>query len=138
MDEMGEWVAENTLWPARRRALQRELDGRVAAGQRIVIVSGMFAPILTAVAARFGYEAIGTPLIYDDGIFSGESGELNIQEHKAEAVRLFPVVACAYGDTAADIPMLRAAAAAVAVHPDPTLRAAALEAGWRIFETQSA
>jgi phosphoserine phosphatase len=57
-------------------------------------------------------------------------------QDKADKIRKRLGVECidvAYGDTSADIPMLEMAQHSVAVYPDDTLKAVALERGWEIF-----
>ena len=65
------------------------------------------------------------------------AGEIGTRSSKADAVLEAaggaPIVR-AYGDTAADIPMLELATEAIAVAPDHALRLTALAKGWRIVE----
>ena len=139
MDAMGVFVAERTLWPARREAVVAELNAHLAAGRRVIVVSGMFEPILTGLLPFLpGAEAIGTPLRYDGDVFGGApAAPLNRGSQKS--AQLQPLIAAAglyaaYGDTAADIPMLALARTGVAVHPDAPLRREAAVRGWRILE----
>ena len=56
---------------------------------------------------------------------------------KAAAVRALAEggeVVAAFGDTAADVPLLSLATRAVAVHPDSELREEAIARGWTILE----
>jgi phosphoserine phosphatase len=139
MAAMGAFVAERTLWPARREPVVAELNAHLAAGRRVIVVSGMFEPILAGFLTYLpGAEAIGTPLRYENDIFCGEiAATLNRGPEKAAQLQRLvtdgPLLA-AYGDTAADIPMLALAADGVAVHPDAPLRKEAAVRGWRILE----
>jgi phosphoserine phosphatase len=145
---MAEWVVDNHLWPTRRQAA---IDAVLAAlaglriahpGAHLVLATGAYQPIGEAFARRLGAEvALGTPLEIRDGIATGavlvptRSGE-----QKAAAVRAHVGdghIVAAFGDTAADIPLLAMARRAVAVAPDAALRREALARGWEILETTS-
>src|SRR4051794_21349396 len=141
--EMGAWVAGEYLWPTRRQAaidaVQAAADAARAAdpGARLVLATGAFQPIADAFARRIGADvALGTPLEIRDGVATGATVTRSATgEQKAASVRALadggPVVA-AFGDTAADIPLLAMARRAVAVAPDAELRRAAVERGWEI------
>ncbi len=135
---MADWVFEQELWPGRREDVLDELQAAREDGARIVVASGTYTPIASRFAARLGAEAIGTDLAYDaDGRATGGfAGAMGTGDEKV--ARLATVVAgatidTAYGDTAADIPMLALATTAVAVYPDAALERAARERGWRIL-----
>jgi len=142
---MAEWVVEHHLWPARRQAA---IDAvRAAAsearavdpGARLVLATAAYQPIGEAFARRIGADgALGTPLEIRHGTATGavlaptQSGE-----QKAAAVRAAAggaEVVAAFGDTAADIPLLAMARRAVAVAPDAVLRREALRQGWQILD----
>ncbi len=136
---MGSYVVENCLWPGRRQVVVDELLVHQQAGRRVIIISGQFEPILEQLLAKMdGIEGIGTPLHFEDGIFSGEiAAPLNVGQRKAEQLRPFlrdGRIAAAYGDTASDLPMLLLSHSPVAVFPDPELRQQAERAGWRILD----
>lgn len=143
LGRMAEWVVEHELWPKRRAEVLAELVRHHAAGDRVVLASGTYQPVLDRFAARLGAEAIGTPLAMigagDDACFSGRlAGPVNTGPAKVERLRaalggVAPAVA--YGDTLADLPMLELSQVAVAVHPDAGLRKAADARGWRILVT---
>lgn len=143
--ELGDWVVEHHLWPARRvpavaavLAAAREARA-VDPAARIVLATGAFQPVADAFARRLGADvALGTPLEVRDGVATGalavptQSGDL-----KAAAIRAYAGdgdVVAAFGDTAADIPMLTLARRAVAVAPDGSLRRAAAVHGWEILD----
>jgi HAD superfamily phosphoserine phosphatase-like hydrolase len=104
-------------------------------GRRVIIVSGMFEPILQQFAAKLQVESIGTPLEVVNGRLTGEiSGQMNFGPVKVAQLQKLPgKLLAAYGDTLRDIPMLELAETAVAVHPDPKLRQAAEQYNWRIL-----
>ena len=133
--EMAAWVVGHTFWPQRRVAVVDELVAHQANGRRIIIVSGMFEPILQQFAQMLQAECIGTPVRFADGRFTGEIiGQLNVGQPKVAQLQQLPGrLLAAYGDTVRDIPMLELAETAVAVHPDKLLRETAVQHGWRII-----
>ena len=134
--EVGAWVADKTFWPHRRVAVVEELVAHQANGRRILIVSGMFEPILQQFAAKLQVESIGTPIEVVNGRLTGEIiGQLNVGPPKVAQLQQLPgKLVAAYGDTLRDIPMLELAETAVAVHPDAVLMETAVQRGWRILE----
>ncbi len=137
LERLAGWVVEHELWPKRREGVLDELEGHRVAGRRLVLVAGAYQPVLEAFARKIGAEAVGTPLEYSDGRATGRLiGAVNTGKAKAErlAGRVGAArVVAAYGDTLADLHMLKMSEGPVAVDPDPDLRAEALKRGWRIF-----
>jgi phosphoserine phosphatase len=141
IDIMAEWVVEHEVWPGRREAVLEELARHSADGRRVLLASGMYPPVLRALARRFTFgpvEVAGTALEFAGGRFSGRfAAPVCVAAEKARQVRLRTqdmVVAVAYGDTESDIPMLELSRAPVAVAPDAALARAARERGWRVLE----
>lgn len=139
MAAMTEFVAMNTLWPTRREAVVAELQAHRANGRSIIIVTGLFEPILQRLARELGgFGSIGTPLLFENGRFTGKTAApLNVGQRKVVQLQSHlhdGQLAAAYGDTVRDIPMLELAQEPVAVHPDAQLREAAQRRGWRILE----
>lgn len=137
VDEMAAWVVEHELWPERRATVIAELEVARDAGARLILASGTYQPILAAFAARLGADALGTDLGYEDGRATGHFAS-NMGTGTEKAARLAgaldgATLEAAYGDSAADIPMLELARIAVAVHPDPDFERIARDRGWRIF-----
>ncbi|WP_077034798.1 HAD family phosphatase [Pelomonas sp. KK5] len=80
------------------------------------------------------------------GRFTGEiDGEPCFREHKISHVRAWlaqegwawPAEQCFYSDSINDLPLLEAVTRAVAVRPDPRLRAHAQQRGWTIIDPAS-
>ena len=84
------------------------------------------------------FEAIGTPLVFENHRVTGELvGTYRVGPRKAAALRPFArdgLIRAAYGDTVADRYMLAISQEPVAVHPDKRLRRLAESQGWRILE----
>jgi phosphoserine phosphatase len=136
------WVVENELWPQRREAVVAELEAHLQAGRRVLIVTGMYEPLLEQLTKKLpGSEALCTSVVWENELFTGKMGQdFNVGERKRERLRPFAKdgkIHAAYGDTFPDVPMLEMSEHPVAVHPDDELRAAALKQGWRILETVS-
>ena len=139
IDAMSEWVVDQVMWPLRRADTLAEVQRLRDEGHRTILTSGTYTPIAQAFARRAGLsDAIGTPLLFSAGKANGKiGGALNNKTVKAERLRQLldaETLDMAYGDTAADIPMLMMSRTAIAVHPDPELRATAHKNGWRILE----
>jgi phosphoserine phosphatase len=142
---MGEWVVEHHLWPARRQAavdaVASAVDEAQASdpGTELILATGGYQQVGDAFARRLGARlALGTPLELRDGVATGRlAAPTQSGEQKAAAVQARASggqVLAAFGDTAADIPLLGLARRSVAVAPDPALRRAAVARGWEILE----
>ncbi len=139
--EAGEWIAEHILWPARFERIWQELADARRAGARVIVCSGAFQPVVDAFARRGDFEGLGTPLAWNGSHATGLGGPINQAEWKAAGLRNLlgdTPIDQAYGDTTADIPMLRLAASATVVDHDPELRREAQERGWRILSDREA
>lgn len=135
------WVIENELWPNRRKPLIAELEAHLQAGRRVLIVTGMYEPLLAELTKKLpGSEALCTSVVWENGLFAGKMGpDFNVGERKRERLRPFArdgKIYAAYGDTFPDVPMLEISEHPVAVHPDDELRATAQQRGWRILEEE--
>ena len=143
--DMGDWVTESYLWPARRQAAVDAVAAAVASarkaapGVRLVLATGAYQEVGDSFGRRLGADAVlGTPLIVRDDRVTGALGaEVQSGEAKAAAVRALAgdgEVLAAFGDSVADIPLLRLATRSVAVAPDAALRREAVSRGWEILE----
>ncbi len=137
--DVAEWVVETELWPQRRRDVLAELHGEQKNGRSILIVTGMFEPILTLFAEKAGgFDFIGTPIAYDGDLLTGKTAApFNLGTKKVESLQPFiadNALYAAYGDTAPDIPMLKSSQNPVAVYPDDVLRKTAVSHNWRIMD----
>jgi phosphoserine phosphatase len=94
--------------------------------------------VLDLFASRIGAEAMGTVPEMANGTSTGrpQGGGMNVGQSKVERLQALlggQELAMAYGDTLADVPMLRLSKQAVAVHPDRALHELAVRSGWRIL-----
>ena len=140
---MGEWVVEHYLWPARRAEGINAVAAALKAARvthpaiELFLATGGYQQVGDAFARRIGaMSALGTPLELIEGRATGRlAAKTQSGEQKAAAVRVRAAGAqllAAFGDTAADIPLLAAAQRAVAIAPDKHLRREALRRGWEI------
>jgi phosphoserine phosphatase len=121
--------------PERREDVIARLVDHREKGAQVYIASSVFEPTVAAFAKRIGAQVIGTPLEIVDGRIR-MAADLVASRRKIEQVLSqlgVQRVDVAYGDTAQDIPLLEHADHPVAVYPDESLRAAALERGWEIL-----
>jgi len=138
---MGEWVVEHLLWPARRVAAVTAVQAALATARQteptteLVLATGGYQPIAAAFAKKLGATiALGTPFEVIRGIATGKlAAPTQSGEEKARAALACAAggrILAAFGDTAADIPLLKLAERAVAVAPDSALALEAARAGW--------
>ena len=140
--EMTVWAVENELWPQRRLPVLQELVEHQEQGHRVLVVTGLFEPYVASLIAKMpGVEAIGTPIVLDDGKVTGKlATPFNLGPRKVEALGPFMregKVLSAYGDTFPDRHMLAASTFPVAVSPDKALRQLAEDEGWRILQDET-
>jgi phosphoserine phosphatase len=138
---MGEWVVQHHLWPARRVEAVTEVQAALArartvdASAELVLATGGYQPIAAAFAKKLGATiALGTPFEVLNGIATGRlAAPTQSGEEKARAALACAAggrILAAFGDTAADIPLLKLAERAVAVAPDRALSLEAARVGW--------
>jgi HAD superfamily hydrolase (TIGR01490 family) len=114
-------------------------------GHHVVLVSTMFDGIVQRLAQYVGAEGgLGSRVEMDGGRCTGRiigetcSGERKVsfaRDYLAGSVPEVSLEQCAaYADSASDIAFLAGVGHPVATYPDETMRMAALERGWRIYE----
>jgi len=139
---MGEWVVEHHLWPARRAEGVNAVAAALSAARvthpsvELLLATGGYQQVGDAFAKRIGAAAaLGTPLQLEGRATGRLAAATQSGEQKAAAVRARAAggqILVAFGDTAADIPLLSMAQRAVAIAPDTQLRREALRRGWEI------
>ncbi len=135
---LAEAVVEEELWPKRKEKALERLQALYEGGHRVVIASGSYQPVVEAFAQKIGpgVEALGTPLEFEEGRATGRlAGPMSVGRVKAERVLelLGSPPDLAFGDTAADLPLLLLAKKGVAVDPDPRLLAEAQRRGFEVL-----
>ena len=138
-----------TLGNALRRVLLGSLEGAAVTAVQaalataratdpnteLVLATGGYQPIAAAFAKKLGATiALGTPFEVANGIATGKlAAPTQSGEEKARAALACADggrIVAAFGDTAADIPLLKLADRAVAVAPDRQLQGVAVAEGW--------
>ena len=112
-------------------------------GERVVLITGSLDFIVAPLARLLDVgDVISVRMSEENGILSGRlTGPPVGDEEKARLVREFAEAqqidlaeSFAYGDSGADMPMLRCVGHPVAVNPKGRLRRAAEEGGWEVAE----
>ncbi|MEO9139827.1 MAG: HAD-IB family hydrolase [Jatrophihabitans sp.] len=125
------------IWRGTEALARLHLDS----GQRVWLVTATPVELANIIATRLGLTgALGTVSETRDGLYTGHLvGEVLHGEAKAAAVRALAaregldLAHCsAYSDSINDLPMLSLVGRAVAVNPDPALRAEAKRRGWDV------
>ncbi len=137
--QMAEWSVEYELWPKRRTDVLSRLARHREGGARLYLASSVFEPTTKAFARRIDAQGIGSPLQIVNGRACFAT-DIAAAERKLETVLAKLAVDrldFAYGDTAADIPLLQRASHPVAVYPDDALKAMAMAQGWEILGSRN-
>ena len=133
--QVADWAVEHNLWPKRRTDVISMLSRHAQNGAQVYIASSVVEPITESFAHRFGAQAIGTPILINNGRASLAT-DLIASDRKIQEVLTRLNLTCidyAYGDTAMDIPLLEHAEHPIAFYPDKQLQDYAKKRGWDIF-----
>ena len=133
---------QEMIYPQLRPGALECITQHKAQGRQIVLVTGSLDFIVAPLAEFLGAKALTSRLQSDQGHYTGELlGASMIGEEKARAIREMASdlsinlqQSYAYGDSAADLPMLDTVAYPVAVNPDARVRRVAQQRGWAIEE----
>jgi HAD superfamily hydrolase (TIGR01490 family) len=144
-DELRRSFADERIVPRIPAAALELVARHRAAGDRLVLTTATCRFLSEPSAAHLGIEQlIATECELDaDGRFTGRSqGVLNMREGKLQrlhdwlAQQRLQLADCEptlYSDSINDLPLLSAVRHAVAVNPDPRLKAVAHERGWPVI-----
>jgi phosphoserine phosphatase len=134
-DQVAEWAVEHNLWPKRRQDVIDRLSEHAQNGAQVYIASSVVEPMARCFARRFGAQAIGSPIVIENGTVRLADKLIASQRKIQEVLNRLNVtqVDYAYGDTIQDVPLLEHAGHPVAVYPDKRLYAVAKERGWEII-----
>jgi HAD superfamily hydrolase (TIGR01490 family) len=118
------------------------IEAHRAAGDRIVLVSGSFRPVLDPLATDIRADLVlcTEPLVADDGRLTGAVVRPMIGDNKADAVGatisalgFTPAECFCYGDHASDLGMLSLVGNPRVVGADPVLTEYAQRLGWPVL-----
>ncbi len=138
------WVADEHVWPLLREDVTALLREHQARGERIVLLSGAFQPLMNIVGQRLGADvSLGTRPERRDGHYTGRALE-PVCQGRGKAVRLRAYLggegsdvdltkSSAYADSIFDLAVLEMVGRPVAVYPDEELAALAAQRGWEIY-----
>jgi HAD superfamily hydrolase (TIGR01490 family) len=139
-----EWIAREYVFPRARESVLERMRHHQQQGDRVILVSGTFAPLLAAIGRQFGVEeTVGTPLKLKKGRYTGGSeapvcqgvGKVQrLEEYLGGLESIDWVNSSSYADSHFDRWILDKVGHPVAVHPDSGLEAIAREKGWEILK----
>jgi HAD superfamily hydrolase (TIGR01490 family) len=138
---MQEFVDEELVTRLYRPALAA-LERHLAAGDRVVVLSAAFHPLVAALADRLHVtEFAATPLEVDGLRYTGRlAGPALYGGHKAQAAAALmaeagtlPECCIAYADHESDLELLELVGQPVVVRARTALKAIARERGWRFL-----
>lgn len=141
-----DWVGSELL-PRICPELRRALETHRAQGDHTVLLTGTLEPIAAELARALSIpQWVGTLCDCEAGHCTARpplrhpfhAEKLALARDLERSTGLSLTEATAYGDSRYDLPLLEAVGCAVAVHPDPVLRARAAAAGWRLIEHAAA
>ena len=131
-----------TLMKSVKPATLARLRQHQAEGLQVILVSAALHEAVTRVAQELGARGEGTRVEARNGIFTGRGDKPCQGQQKAERVKAVArelnidlAASIGYGDTLSDIDFLRLVGKAVAVDPDPILKAEAERRGWEMLLT---
>ena len=143
-EKVFKWIAEQYVEPMFRGEVIERLHDHQKAGHRVILVSGTPSPLLAEIGQRLGVdEIVGTPLILNNGRYSGASEApvcqgpnkvTRLESYLRETNDIIWSESYAYADSHVDIPLLESFGIPVAVHPDSQLASHARESGWEILQ----
>ncbi len=137
------WIADEHVLPLSRPDIVALLREHQARGERIVLLSGAFQPLLETIGERLGADvSLGTQPEQRNEHYTGRALE-PVCQGKGKAARLrtylaeegsdVDLTACsAYADSIFDLPVLEMVGRPVAVYPDQELAALAAQRGWPV------
>jgi HAD superfamily phosphoserine phosphatase-like hydrolase len=138
-----QWLAEQYVLPKVRPEMMARLRAHQDAGNRVILVSGTFSPLLREIGQHLGIkETVGTPIVMKNGRYTGGS-EFPVCQGQHKVTRLEEYLrgtrdinwleSFAYADSQSDISLLEAVGFPIAVVPDAYLESYAKERGWEIL-----
>jgi HAD superfamily hydrolase (TIGR01490 family) len=138
-----QWIADEHLLPSQKPDIVALLREHQARGERVILLSGTFQPLLEIIAERLGADAaLGTRPAQRNGRYTGGTvGQACQGQGKADRLRAYLAeadneldlsVSSAYADSIFDRPVLEMVGRPVAVYPDEQLAALAAQRDWEV------
>jgi len=143
LEQISERMFEQEVRPKIYPGAKALVEADLAAGYKLVLVTGALDFDLPPVMRHFGFDdLICNRLVFANGAATGEvAPPLLAEREKQEALRRFcrdynvdTAQSRAYSDSYSDLPMLESVGRPAATNPDGRLRRAALERGWQILD----
>ena len=140
-----DWVAEGYILPSGRKDVLEAWNRHRGMGHLMLIASGGLAPCVERIGRRLGAEGTAaTEMELKNGVYTGRlASPVVIGKEKAArtlelilrlGVRVDWSASYTYADSFHDMHLLELAGHPTAVNPDPKLRRAAADRGWRIMD----
>ncbi len=137
------WIVDEYLLPSQKPDIVALLREHKARGERVILLSGSFQPLLEIIAQRLGADvALGMQIEQREGRYTGRKlGPVCQGEGKAARLRAYLAevgndvdlsASSAYADSYFDLPVLDMVGRAVAVYPDGGLAELAAQRGWDV------
>jgi HAD superfamily hydrolase (TIGR01490 family) len=148
-DALFKRAVEADVLPLLREDVAGLLDAHLTRGDRVILLSGSFEPMLRVLGNALGAHVVmGTRPILKDGRYTG-GAERPVCQGRGKAVRLsaylnaegesLDLSSCtAYADSIADLPLMEMVGHPIAVYPDEALATVAQERAWPVLGVGSA
>lgn len=143
MDAMADWIFRNFIVPDLRPDVVALMARHQAQGRRIIVVSGLYQPILEQAARHLGvHHVLGTVLETRSGRYTGRTvggwGGLRKAARLQALLSTLPGevrldMSYAYADSESDLELLELVGNPAAVYPVRRLAALAQKRGWPII-----
>ncbi len=139
-----EWVADNYFMPLLRPDVMAVLNEHKKAGNKIVLLSGMFTDFLEIIGRRIGADfVVGTQMEMAGNLYTGKIVKpLCFGENKAaflkatvkeKGLQVDYAGSSAYADSFYDLPVFRMVGKPVATYPDSELYLLAFREKWQVI-----
>ena len=143
-EEAFKWIRDNYFAPLMRKDMLERIGTHRSAGDRVVLLSGMFQEFLDLVGQNIGAEyIIGTRLELAKGIYTGRiikplcfgenKARLLVERMKTLDLDVDWQASTSYADSYFDFPVFKLVGHPVATYPDDRLRKIAEAGGWPII-----
>ena len=148
-EDVFEWVVHEYLLPTQRQDIVARLYEHGLQGHKVVLVSGVFMPVLKHLAQAFHAAGfVGTQIEVQNGqytghiippLITGKDKKRYTQEFfSSRSMDIDWAASYAYADSITDQSLFALVGHPVAVYPDAKLQRLAQTKGWEILGTQKA